>query len=190
MNEINEEWSRLEEENLEHYEIGNQAHFRDYESKQEPKEIRYWKNKDGYNYVGLFVKGHGNKKQRQRIFRLARLVAKYFIPNPDNIATVNHKIGKDDDSAENLEWATRRQQILYQDKRKTCSSQFKGVSKLPSGNFIARFWNTETKKLKNKTFKKEEEAGNWWDERMKEFYKNSPDGKFIIINNPTNVNFS
>ena len=54
MNEINEEWSRLEEENLEHYEISNQAHFRDYETKQEPKEIDYWKNKYGYNEVNLY----------------------------------------------------------------------------------------------------------------------------------------
>ena len=66
---------------------------------------------------------------------------------------------------------------------KPCSSQFKGVSKTPYGTFQASFWNPETKKNKSKTFKTEIQAGNWWDERMKDFYKNKPDGKFIIINN-------
>ena len=127
---------------------------------------------------------------------MARLVAKYFIPNPDNLPTVNHKIGKDDDSAENLEWATRRQQILYQDKKKTwrkgkpCSSQFKGVSKTHSGTFRASFWNSTKKKNEYKIFKKGEEAAQWWNNKMKEFYKNKQNEKFIIINSSGVVNFT
>jgi hypothetical protein len=47
-----------------------------------------------------------NNKMKKML--LHRLVAKIYIPNPDNLETVNHKDGnKDNNNVENLEWCSR-----------------------------------------------------------------------------------
>jgi len=52
----------------------------------------------------------GNSKKKL----LHRLVAKTFIPNPENKRTVNHKDGnKLNNSVDNLEWATDSEQQLH-----------------------------------------------------------------------------
>jgi len=59
------------------------------------------KDKKGYLYV---IFSNNNKIKR---YSIHRLVAEAFIPNPNNLPTVNHKNGiKADNSFENLEWST------------------------------------------------------------------------------------
>jgi len=63
--------------------------------------IRRITKKDRYNRVLL----RKDKKQKQHA--LHRLVAKTFIPNPNNYPQVNHKNGnRGDNRVENLEWCT------------------------------------------------------------------------------------
>lgn len=63
---------------------------------------------DGYVKATLTV----NYKAKD--FRVHRLVAKAFIPNPDNKETVNHKDGiKTNNTIGNLEWATRSEQVFH-----------------------------------------------------------------------------
>ena len=65
-------------------------------------------DKDGYKIVGL------NKDAKQRLFKVHRLVAMAFIPNPEALPLVNHINGvKDDNRPENLEWATNAQNIQH-----------------------------------------------------------------------------
>lgn len=62
------------------------------------------KSKDGYLRVTLSDNGF------QKTTGIHRLVAIAFIQNPENKATVNHKNEiKNDNRAENLEWATNAQ---------------------------------------------------------------------------------
>lgn len=62
----------------------------------------------GYWYVQLFVKDAHYRDS------LHRLVAKAFLPNPDNKKTVNHIDGnKANNRVENLEWATHSENLLH-----------------------------------------------------------------------------
>lgn len=59
----------------------------------------------GYKSVGLRIFENGVSKQT--LFKVHRLVAEYFIPNPENKPVVNHIDGnKQNNIVTNLEWAT------------------------------------------------------------------------------------
>lgn len=61
----------------------------------------------GYYALGLETPKSNNKSRLQKIYKIHRLLAEYFIPNPDNKPCVNHKDGnKLNNSLSNLEWAT------------------------------------------------------------------------------------
>jgi predicted XRE-type DNA-binding protein len=60
------------------------------------------RNEKGY----VIVKVSGDAKTA----RLHRLVAKYFLPNPENKAQINHKdTNKTNNRADNLEWSTNQE---------------------------------------------------------------------------------
>ena len=65
---------------------------------------------DGYLVVSL----------QYRMFRVHRLVAEAFLPNPDNLPQVNHKDeDKTNNNVDNLEWCTRQETIRRAFKRGT-----------------------------------------------------------------------
>ena len=65
----------------------------------------------GYEQVYLSYFAIGSKGNW---FKLHRLVASQFIPNPLGLTDVNHKNGiKDDNRVENLEWMSHRDNILH-----------------------------------------------------------------------------
>ena len=73
-------------------------------------EINPRPTKNGYMRVYCRQMSTG----KRRDLYVHRLVAKYFIPNPDNKNVVNHKnCQRDDNRAENLEWCTTRENIGY-----------------------------------------------------------------------------
>lgn len=77
-------------------------------------------DKDGYMTVVLSRAG------KRRCFRIHRLVAAAFIPNPGNLPLVNHKDEtKNHNWAGNLEWCTHQYNTLYNGCAKRRAASFR-----------------------------------------------------------------
>ena len=94
---MQEYWGDIEEfDGL--YQASNLGRIR---NKKTERILKCQKNKKGYLVVGL------RKNNTQITRQVHRLVAKTFIPNPENKPQVNHKDGnKEDCCISNLEWNT------------------------------------------------------------------------------------
>jgi len=92
------------------------------------KLIKLQLDKDGYLVVQLW------KNSKAKKFKMHRLVAMAFIPNPENKPQVNHINGiKYDNSIENLEWVTQSENMLHAYKiglQKPNDKQKESASKL------------------------------------------------------------
>ena len=74
----------------------------------------------GYLGICLYTYDEKTKKQRKKTFRLNRLIAETFIPNPENKPEVHHKDNdKTNNAADNLEWVTgeENRQHAHEDGR-------------------------------------------------------------------------
>jgi DNA-binding XRE family transcriptional regulator len=93
----------------EFYHVSNYGRIKSFYGKK-PRILKPALNQKGYLYVNLSMGGETKN------FRVHVLVARAFIPNPDNKPEVNHRIGwKLNCYVGNLEWATRaeNQQHAY-----------------------------------------------------------------------------
>lgn len=97
-------------------------------------------SKCGYRHVLL------HKDGKRKNLRCNRLVAKAFIPNPDNLPYVNHKDeNPSNDNVENLEWCTCEYNVNYGTARER-SSRNNGKNRPVcmfdvDGTFIREFYN-------------------------------------------------
>lgn len=98
-------------ENVSGYEISSEGRLRD------NKGTMFFGNKHSSGYVCVNI--------NEKSYRMHILVAKAFIPNPENKPHVNHKDGvRDNNKLTNLEWVTRSENMKHAydtglNKRKT-----------------------------------------------------------------------
>lgn len=93
------------------------------------------KSQDGYLRVKLC---YGNGKYINA--SVHRIVAKAFIPNPDNLPQVNHKDeNKENNRVENLEWCDSRYNNTYNDRHLKCAQKVKESNTIRSGKSINQY---------------------------------------------------
>lgn len=72
--------------------------------------LRYGNNGNGYLFVNL------SKNNKVTNFYIHRLVAQYFLCNPENLPEVNHKDENSlNNNVNNLEWCTHKYNINYRE---------------------------------------------------------------------------
>lgn len=105
-------------ENFDGYEVSSQGDIRslNYRRTGKTKKLRLSADNHGYSTVVLCTNGKRN------YFKVHRLVATAYVPNPQNKPQVNHKNEvKSDNRFENLEWATAKENTNYGTRNKKIS---------------------------------------------------------------------
>lgn len=109
-------WKDIEGyENL--YQISNQGRVK---SLIKNIILKQWDDKDGYQLVGM------SKDKKKKTFKVHRLVAQAFIPNPNNLHLVNHKDeDKKNNTDENLEWCDHIYNVNYGTSKERMTNNLK-----------------------------------------------------------------
>lgn len=93
----------------------------------------------GYKYVKLCKNSKGKE------YAVHRLVAKYFIPNPDNLPQVNHKdYNRSNNIVDNLEWCTLEYNVLYSKDNIAFAvkqSHHKNIYQYDNRGNLVKIWN-------------------------------------------------
>lgn len=159
-------WEKIQEST--HYEISNFGRVR---NSNTGLILKGRLSKNGYLQVSISLKSTGKFSNRY----IHRLVAIYFLDNPENKREVNHKNGnKIDNNVDNLEWATSSENQLHRHNvlKKTATSQRKIgqftkegilVEKFPSIVSAARSFEKSRVNIDNALQKKQKTAyGYFW----------------------------
>lgn len=89
------------------YQVSNLGNVKSLNYNKTGKEKTLIPHITGSGYLSISL----GRKYRQYIHRL---VAEAFIPNPNNLETVNHKDeNKQNNSVQNLEWMTNKENVQY-----------------------------------------------------------------------------
>ncbi len=88
--------------------LGRVRSLRDCNQKPREKILSPYKSHNGYLQINLV------RREKKSTFKLHRLVAQAFIPNPENKPEVNHIDGnKSNNHISNLEWCTHSENMQH-----------------------------------------------------------------------------
>jgi hypothetical protein len=88
--------------------LSRMVKYKQYSKETTEKIMKLSLNKRGYLYVGLCKNGSYER------FRVHRLVALHFVPNPKEYSEVNHKDRiKTNNEVENLEWCSGKENVNH-----------------------------------------------------------------------------
>lgn len=130
--------------------LGRIKSLKDNKGKSREIFLKFANNKQGYPFVNLY------KDNKVKLYRVHRLVAEAFIPNPENLPQVNHINGKKTDNrVDNLEWCTQKENIGKAWKFGLCKSNLIGnvnkrkkVAQIDLQNNVIKIWNSVTEASK------------------------------------------
>lgn len=84
--------------------------YSNYNKSKELKALCLSKRKKWANYLSVWL----SYKWKEKNFKVHRLVAKAFIPNPDNKLQINHKDwNQSNNHVDNLEWCTQSENMVH-----------------------------------------------------------------------------
>lgn len=119
--------------NFENYLISDKGEIK---SIKTGKIMKPWLNKEGYLTITL-----KNIYGKRKTFKVHRLVARTFIPNPDNKITVHHiDKNKQNNKINNLEWRTHKEQRAIHFKIKKTEVP---VMQMDLENKIIQIWHSQ-----------------------------------------------
>lgn len=103
------------------YQISNAGRIRSLDAKV---NTYYGKRTSKGKVLSPYSNGHGylmislRQSGKRRVFYVHRLVAEYFIENPNKLPNVNHKdFNRGNNSVKNLEWITIKDNVRYSMER-------------------------------------------------------------------------
>lgn len=128
------------------YEISNYGRIRQLNYNNTGKSEVLNLKPDNYGYIIAYLKKDGKGQG----FRVHRIVAEAFIPNPNNYPIINHKNEiKDDNRVENLEWCTYKYNINYGTRSKRQSETVRNKTKRGENPVARKVICLETKRVFN-----------------------------------------
>lgn len=123
-------------------------------------------DKDGYKIIGLRKRG-----EKKELFKIHRLIAFHFIPNPDNKKFIDHIDGdRTNNSIENLRWCSHQENML---NKKNYGAYKKGVTFNKNKKFISQI-TVNKKQIYLGTYETEDEAAEAYRLKFVENYGYEP----------------
>jgi hypothetical protein len=123
------------------YEVSDLGNVKslNYKGTRQEKLLKVGKNHKGYLYIILCKKG-----LKQKNFKVSRLVAKAFIPNPNNLPQVNHLDGdKINNKVENLQWCTNQGNRDHAVENKLANTEKQRLAVKEANQIISTWINKE-----------------------------------------------